>query len=85
MEIYLNVVEWDPGVYGIEAARQHYFDRPAAKLTARQAALLAVTLPNPDERNPASPARLNASRRSGAAHGEAARATMSAASNRRRT
>ena len=57
MEIYLNVVEWDRGVYGIEAAAQHYFGRSAARLTARQAALLAVTLPNPIERNPANPGR----------------------------
>ena len=54
-EIYLNIVEWDTGVYGIEAASQHYFGRPASELTARQAALLAVTLPNPDDRNPANP------------------------------
>ncbi len=57
MEIYLNIVEWGPGIYGIEAAAQHHFGRPASKLTARQAALLAVTLPNPIERNPAKPTR----------------------------
>ena len=55
MEIYLNVAEWDTGVYGIEAASQHYFGRPASELTARQAALLAVTLPAPGARNPANP------------------------------
>ncbi|MEE2951086.1 monofunctional biosynthetic peptidoglycan transglycosylase [Fulvimarina manganoxydans] len=59
-EIYLNIVEWDTGVYGIEAASQHYFGRPASELTARQAALLAVTLPNPDDRNPANPTRRQA-------------------------
>ncbi|MEF2551528.1 monofunctional biosynthetic peptidoglycan transglycosylase [Aurantimonas sp. A2-1-M11] len=57
MEIYLNVVEWDTGIYGVEAAAQHYFSRSAGNLTARQAALLAVTLPNPVERNPANPGR----------------------------
>lgn len=57
MEIYLNVAEWAPGVYGIEAASQAYFGAPAAKLSARQAALLAVTLPNPIERNAANPSR----------------------------
>ena len=58
MEIYLNIAEWDTGVYGIQAASQHYFGRDAADLTARQAALLAVTLPNPDDRNPADPSHL---------------------------
>ncbi len=57
MEIYLNVAEWGPGIYGVEAAAQHYFKRPAAKLTAKQASLLAVTLPNPALRNPAKPTR----------------------------
>jgi len=55
MEIYLNVAEWAPGIYGIEAASQAYFGVPAAKLSARQAALLAVTLPNPIKRNAANP------------------------------
>lgn len=61
MEIYLNIAEWDEGVYGIEAASQHYFGRSASNLTERQAALLAVTLPNPVGRNPAAPtSRMNA-------------------------
>lgn len=55
MEIYLNIVEWDTGVYGIGAASQHYFGRSAAELNARQAALLAVTLPAPGARSPANP------------------------------
>jgi len=55
MEIYLNVAEWGDGVFGIEAAAQHYFGRSAAKLSARQSALLAVTLPAPASRNPAKP------------------------------
>ncbi len=55
MEIYLNIAEWGPGIYGIEAAAQHHFGIPASKLTARQSALLAVTLPNPITRNPAKP------------------------------
>ncbi len=55
MEIYLNVAQWGPGIYGIEAAAQHYYGRPAAKLTRRQAAYLAVTLPNPIERDPVKP------------------------------
>lgn len=55
MEIYLNVAEWAPGVFGIEAAAQAYFGRSAADLSRRQAALLAVTLPSPIKRNPAKP------------------------------
>lgn len=57
MEIYLNIAEWAPGVFGIEAAAQTYFGIPASKLSRRQAALLAVTLPNPIKRNPAQPSR----------------------------
>jgi len=52
MEIYLNIAEWGPGIYGIEAAAQHHFGVSAGKLTARQAALLTVALPNPIDRNP---------------------------------
>ena len=55
MEIYLNIAEWGPGQYGIEAAAHHHFDKSAKKLTRRQAALLAVALPNPTARNPRRP------------------------------
>ncbi len=55
LEIYLNIAEWGPNVYGAEAAAQHHFGRAAKELSARQAALLAVTLPSPATRNPARP------------------------------
>lgn len=55
MEIYLNVAEWGPGIFGIEAAANHHFGVSARDLSARQAALLAVTLPNPTAREPAAP------------------------------
>ena len=55
MEIYLNIAEWGPNIYGIEAAAQYHFGKPAKNLSRRQAALLAVTLPNPATRNPAKP------------------------------
>jgi len=55
IEIYLNIAEWGPNVYGIEAAAQYHFGKPAKSLSARQAALLAVTLPNPIDRDPAHP------------------------------
>ncbi|ODT16228.1 MAG: monofunctional biosynthetic peptidoglycan transglycosylase [Kaistia sp. SCN 65-12] len=57
MEIYLNIAEWGPGLFGAEAAAQHYFKKPASKLTAREAALLTAALPNPITRNPAKPTR----------------------------
>ena len=56
MEIYLNIAEWDDGVFGVEAAARTYFGKSAADLTPRQAALLAVTLPAPKARDPGRPA-----------------------------
>jgi monofunctional biosynthetic peptidoglycan transglycosylase len=47
LEIYLNSVEWGEGVFGAEAAAQHYFRKPAARLSAGEAARLAVMLPSP--------------------------------------
>lgn len=47
LEVYLNSVEFGPGVYGIEAAATHFFGTSAAKLNRQQAALLAAVLPNP--------------------------------------
>jgi monofunctional biosynthetic peptidoglycan transglycosylase len=47
LEVYANIVEWAPGVYGAEAAAQHHFRHPASRLTTREAALLAAVLPNP--------------------------------------
>ena len=57
MEIYLNIAEWDEGVFGSKAAAKHYFNRDVAKLTRKHAALLTVTLPNPKGRNAAKPTR----------------------------
>ena len=55
MELYLNVAEFAPGVFGAEAAARHYFHRPARQLTAAQAALLTAVLPDPDGRDPLHP------------------------------
>lgn len=52
LELYLNVVEWGPGIFGAEAAARHYFGRSATDLTADQAAALAATLPHPLTSNP---------------------------------
>jgi monofunctional glycosyltransferase len=57
MEIYLNVAEWGPGIYGAEAAAQYHFKTSAAKLSTTQAALLAVALPNPFTRVASKPGR----------------------------
>ncbi len=47
MEVYLNVIEFGPGVYGVEAASQKYFGRSARKTNSSQAALMVAVLPNP--------------------------------------
>jgi monofunctional glycosyltransferase len=52
IEIYLNVVEWGEGIFGIEAAARHYFGKSAAALGPEEAARLAVILPNPRKFNP---------------------------------
>lgn len=55
VEVYLNVAEFDTGVFGIEAAARHHFGVSARALTARQASLLAAVLPNPKERHAVNP------------------------------
>lgn len=55
MEVYLNVVEWGPGIYGAEAAARHYFGKSAGMLTPNEAALLAAILPNPRRWSAAKP------------------------------
>ncbi len=57
MEVYLNVAELGRGVYGVEAASQHYFNKSAKKLTRIEAARLAAILPQPIKRDAASPGR----------------------------
>lgn len=47
LEVYMNVVELGHGIYGVEAASEAYFHKPASRLTAEEAALLAASLPNP--------------------------------------
>jgi monofunctional biosynthetic peptidoglycan transglycosylase len=57
IEVYLNIVEWAPGIYGAEAASRYHFNKPAAKLTKREAALLAAVLPNPIKRSAGRPSK----------------------------
>ena len=55
VEVYMNTVEFAPGVFGAEAAAQHHFGRPALALTPLQAARLAAVLPNPKTRSASAP------------------------------
>ena len=52
MEVYLNIIEFGDGIYGCEAAAQHYFNKSSKELTKTEAAQLAVSLPNPRKFNP---------------------------------
>ncbi|PYO96348.1 MAG: monofunctional biosynthetic peptidoglycan transglycosylase [Gemmatimonadetes bacterium] len=52
LELYLNVAEWGPGLWGIDAASHAYFGVPASRLSEEQAAELAATLPHPRTSNP---------------------------------
>ncbi len=55
LEVYLNIVEFGDGVFGVEAASERYFHKPAARLRAEDAALLAAVLPNPIRFHPDRP------------------------------
>ncbi|MDA5563044.1 monofunctional biosynthetic peptidoglycan transglycosylase [Cobetia sp. MMG027] len=55
LEVYLNVAEWGPGVFGVEAAAVHHFNTDATNLSAYQASLLAAVLPNPIRFNAGKP------------------------------
>ena len=55
LEAYLNVVETGLGIFGVEAAAQHYYQKPAKELNRREAALLASCFPVPHQRNPLYP------------------------------
>ncbi len=55
VEVYLNVAEFDEGVFGVEAAARHYFGVPAAELSGVQAARLAAILPAPKSRSASNP------------------------------
>ena len=58
LEVYLNIAEWGPGIFGAEAAAHYHFDKPASRLTAHEAALLAASLPNPIARDAGEPGRI---------------------------
>jgi monofunctional biosynthetic peptidoglycan transglycosylase len=52
LELYLNLVEWGNGIFGVEAASRHYYGKPSSDLTPQEAARLATVLPNPRKYNP---------------------------------
>ena len=57
IEVYLNIAEMGPGIYGVEAAAQHYFNSSAAELSPAEAARLAAILPQPIKRDAGKPGR----------------------------
>lgn len=57
MEVYLNIIEMGPGIYGMEAAAEHYFGTTVDKLSNRQAARLAAIVPQPLKRSATAPSR----------------------------
>ena len=63
LEIYLNSAEFGSGIFGAEAAAQHFFHKPAARLTRSDAAVLAAVLPNPEHYSAAAPSRYVQQRR----------------------
>ncbi len=72
MEVYLNVIEMGPGIYGAEAAARHYFHCSASQLSARQAALITAAYPSPLRSNPGNPSGY-LSRQAGIIQGRMAR------------
>jgi monofunctional biosynthetic peptidoglycan transglycosylase len=63
LEMYLNIAEFGYGTYGAEAAAEHYYHKPAARLTRSDAALLAAVLPNPQQLLVSAPSRYVEQRR----------------------
>jgi monofunctional biosynthetic peptidoglycan transglycosylase len=57
IEVYLNIAEWGPGIFGVQAAARASFGKDASALSPREAALLATALPNPIRRQAARPGR----------------------------
>ena len=63
LELYLNVIEWGPGIFGAEAASRHYFSKPASDLTPDEAVAMASILPSPRRWSPFSEKAFMARRR----------------------
>jgi len=52
LNLYLNVIEWGPGVYGVQAASEHYYQKDASRVSRAEAARLAAVIPAPLHRRP---------------------------------
>ena len=83
VEVYLNVVELGPGLYGAEGAARHYFGKPAASLTATEAARLAAIVPDPLDRSASRPGPEARRHAAFILEGDAARAARQSAALRR--
>ncbi|ROL56417.1 monofunctional biosynthetic peptidoglycan transglycosylase [Bacteroidetes/Chlorobi group bacterium Naka2016] len=55
LEVYVNIIEFGEGIYGVQAASKHFFNKDSKDLTRREAALLAAVLPNPRRWSPIAP------------------------------
>jgi monofunctional biosynthetic peptidoglycan transglycosylase len=55
LEVYVNIIEFGEGIYGVQAASEHFFHKDAINLSKREAALLAAVLPNPRSWSPIAP------------------------------
>jgi len=55
LTVYLNIAQFGPRIFGVEAAARYYFGKTAGQLTAPEAALLAAALPDPDRFDPVHP------------------------------
>ncbi len=55
LEVYVNIIEFGEGIYGVQSASKHFFNKDASQLTSREAALLAAVLPNPRRWSPDNP------------------------------
>ncbi|AWW30851.1 monofunctional biosynthetic peptidoglycan transglycosylase [Echinicola strongylocentroti] len=64
MEVYLNIIETGDGIYGVEAAAQAFYHKPAVDLTRQEAAMIAAVLPNPLRWSPSKPTAYNYQRQS---------------------
>jgi monofunctional biosynthetic peptidoglycan transglycosylase len=71
LEVYLNVAEFDEGIFGVDAAARNYFGTSPEALTAREAALLAALLPDPKDRDAANPSKFVSRRATQIADGAA--------------
>ena len=57
LEVYLNTIEWGPGLFGVDAAAREFFGKPAARVGPRESALLAAAIPDPLRPRPDRPSR----------------------------